>query len=221
MRFFDAIVALCSGFTPGRAGPAARRFQIIPVELCKCAPSAKTGTKQKAHALSRFADLVYIVEFFPACQVRVVRFYVSCPPSSPSSSPLLLRVVLLFLPSFSPSSSPAVCCKVQIAVGSARPQQGARDCSGQRRTSTGSSRLQRGAPERSGQRWASSGEIRSGVGSAGLCPGSSRVEWAAPDLSCEKDTSEEMPIEMPENKSEQNIRKNEKICQRICQKKCQ
>ena len=73
------------------------------------------------------------------------------------------------------------------AVGSARPQQGAPDRSGQRRSSIGNSSLQwaapglprgaledwappdftRGALERTGQRRTSPGELLSGVGSAG------------------------------------------------------
>ena len=68
---------------------------------------------------------VLCVLFFPTCQVRVVRFYVSCPSCSspcPSSSSL-------------------------PAVGSARSKHGAPDCSGQRRTSTWSSRLQWAEPD--------------------------------------------------------------------------
>ena len=36
-----------------------------------------------------------IFDFFPTCQVRVVRFYVSCPPPPPRPPPLLFLLVLL------------------------------------------------------------------------------------------------------------------------------
>ena len=71
-------------------------------------------------------------------------------------------------------AAPALNIELQIAVGSAGPQQRAPDCSGQRRTSTASPRLQWAAPgltrralERTGQRRTSPGELPSGVGSAG------------------------------------------------------
>ena len=63
-------------------------------------------------------------------------------------------------------AAPDLNSELQIAVGSAGPQQRAPDCSGQRRTS--------------------SAGLRSGLGNAGPHPGSSRAEWAAPDLSCQK-----------------------------------
>ena len=73
--------------------------------------------------------------------------------------------------------SPDVNMDLQIAVGSAGPQ-------GQRRTSTGG--------------------LWSGLGNAGPHPGTSRAEWAAPDLSCQKICQKSARQE----------------CQKICQKKC-
>ena len=88
---------------------------------------------------------------------------------------------------------------LQIAVGSAGPQQGAPDCSGQRRASTASPRLQwaspdltRGALARTGQRWTS--------------PGSSRAEWAAPGAGPQ--LPEDMSDDMSEEMSEKNVRRN-------------
>ena len=103
--------------------------------------------------------------------------------------------------------------ELQIAVGSAGPQQRAPDCSGQRRTSTG---------------W-----LWSGLGNAGPHPGSSRAKWAAPDLSyqkicqtiCQKRMSERMSEDMSEEMSEDmSIEMSDnmsEICQRECRKKCQ
>ena len=101
--------------------------------------------------------------------------------------------------------------ELQIAVGSAGPQQGAPDCSGQRQTSTGSSRLQwaapdltPGAPERSGQRRTSPGELPSGVGSAGP----HQREDMSKDMSeiCQTRMSEDMSIEVSERMSEKHVR---------------
>ena len=97
---------------------------------------------------------------FPTCQVRVVRFYKSCL----ARRLILLRVVLLSC--MLQWAAPDLNCKLQIAVGSAGPQPGAQDYSGQRRTSTG--------------------ELASGVCSAGPHPGSFRAEWATPDLTSQK-----------------------------------
>ena len=63
-------------------------------------------------------------------------------------------------------AAPDLNCKLQIAVGSAAPQQGAGEWRGLRRTSTT--------------------DLPSGVGSAGPRPGICRAEWAAPDLSRQK-----------------------------------
>ena len=132
---------------------------------------------------------------------------------------LLLLLFFLLFASSSSSSSPDVNMDLQIAVGSAGPQQRAPDCSGQRRTSTAGSRFQRAAPdlnrgalERTGQR-TSTGGLWSGLGNAGPHPGTSRAEWAAPDLSCQK---------ICQKMCQKNVRKEcQKKCQKICQKKCQ
>ena len=71
--------------------------------------------------------------FFPTCQVRVVRFYVGCPlPSSPCPRPTslcrhlrhLLRQ-LYVAKCRSQWAAPGFNRQLQIAVGSAGPQQGA------------------------------------------------------------------------------------------------
>ena len=55
---------------------------------------------------------------FPTCQVRVVRFYVSCPPPS---SLLLLLVLLLAGPHRSQWASPDLICQLLIAPDRCRP----------------------------------------------------------------------------------------------------
>ena len=60
--------------------------------------------------------------FFPACQVRVVRFYVSCRASS-SSSPLLLLLLLLLLLVAGPQprpSTPSVHCRTSTTTSHAQ-----------------------------------------------------------------------------------------------------
>ena len=103
--------------------------------------------------------------------------------------------------------SPDVNMDLQIAVGSAGPQQRAPDCSGQHRTSTG--------------------ELWSGLGNAGPEPGGSGAERATPDLtrgpperSGQRRTSAARRYvrRCARNMSEMNVRKK---CQKICQKKCQ
>ena len=74
-----------------------------------------------------------IFQFFPTCQVRVVRFYVSCPAPSFLPSSLLPGVLL---PSFR-------VLLVLLLAGSHLP---ALDRSGPRRTSTASSRSQWASP---------------------------------------------------------------------------
>ena len=175
--------------------------------------------------------------FFPTCQVRVVRFYKSCPR-------LLLRVVLLFAVIFAVIfascmlqwAAPALNRKLQ----SAGPQRGAPDCSGQRRASTGSSRaewaapdLNRGAPERSGQRRTSAarkkmpenlseGNVRKYVrkGFQKICRRNvgkyvrkecqkiCQKEYQKQcQKICQKRMAEEISIEMTENVSERNVRR--------------
>ena len=134
------------------------------------------------------------LQYFPTCQVRVVRFYVSCPCSSPC-------------PSFSSSASSS---PVFASCG-------------QRRTSTGSSRLQwaapdlnRGAPDCSGQRRTSPGELPSGVGSAGP----QLPQDMSKDMSemCQPRMSEDMSKEMSEmcqpRISEDMSKEMSKMCQK-------
>ena len=111
---------------------------------------------------------IIILDLFPTCQVRVVGFYVSCPPSSSSfpsspspsspSSPCprptslchLLRQ-LYVARCRSQWAAPDLIKEGQIAVGSAGPQQGGSDRSGRCRTSTGSSRAEWAAPDLTSQ----------------------------------------------------------------------
>ena len=112
--------------------------------------------------------------------MRVVRFYICCPCPSPPF-PLLpsLRLFLLVFADILAVlfarcrqmstwtsrlqwAAPGLNSELQIAVGSAGPQQRAPDCSGQRRTLTGG--------------------LWSGLGNAGPQPGGSGADWAMPDL---------------------------------------
>ena len=157
---------------------------------------------------------------FPTCQARVVRFYKSCP-----LLPLpLLRVVLLFAVILAVIfascmlqwAAPDLNCKLQIAVGSAGPQRGAPDCSGQRRTSTGSFRAEWGAgpqrPARNARRYVRKNVrryVRKNV---------RRYVRRYFRKECQKICQNRMSEDM----SEKNVRKYvRKECQKICQKKCQ
>ena len=161
-----------------------------------------------------------IFVFSPPVRVGVVRFYVSCPrpSSSPSSfSFFSLSASYFSVPSSRPSSSPAVCCNVQIAVGSAR--WAAPDLNGELQIAD----LDREARERSGQRRAStSGEPASGVGSAGpQLPETNSENMSDKNVRMhvgrnvrknvrryvrQEDMSEEMTIDMSENMSEKDVR---------------
>ena len=128
-------------------------------------------------------------------------------------------------------ATPGLNSELQIAVGSAGPQQRTPDCSGQCRTSTGelwsglgnagplpgssgadwaTPDLNRGALERIGQRRTSPGDLPSGVGSAGP----QLPEDMSKDVSeiCQKRMSERMSEDMSEDMSkdmsEKNVRKN-------------
>ena len=166
--------------------------------------------------------------FFPTCQVRVVRLYKSCSPSSPAgpqqgASDRTRQRRTSTRSVRSQWAAPDLNKECQIA-----------DCSGQRRTSTGSSRLQwaalgltRGVPERSGQRRTSPGELPSGVGSAGphqpedmskdlseICQ-TRMSEDMSKDMSiemsdmkkCQKRTSERMSEDMSEDMSIETVKK--------------
>ena len=122
------------------------------------------------------------IDFFPTCQVRVVRFYVRCAAprtSSPSSSFLLPPSSFLATSSFLISS-------FLLLAGSHLP---ALDRSGPRRTSPASSWSQWGSPgfnrrgsERCGHCRTSTGEGLSAVGLAGLQPARVGAPWASPDF---------------------------------------
>ena len=143
--------------------------------------------------------------FFPTCQVRVVRFYVCSPPPFFSSS--------FHPPPYSPPFLLFVFADI-LAVIFPRLQHGAQDCSGQRRTSKGSSRLQ-WAADCSGQRRASLGELPRGLGSTGPHPGSSRADWAAPDL------TRGIPERSGQRRTSAARRYVKRYVRKECQKECQ
>ena len=111
-----------------------------------------------------------------------------------------------------------------FAIIFARFQQGAPDCSGQRRIAVGSA--------------GPNSEPQIAAGNAGAHPGGSGADWATPDLTrgglkrtgqrrtspgvsiCQPRTSEEMPedmsIEMSDNMSEKNVRMSKDMSE-ICQ----
>ena len=158
--------------------------------------------------------------FFPACQVRVVRFYKSCPfpssspspsPSPPRRPPLCRHLGLHLRHLYVAMGSAGSQLEAAMAMGSAGPQPGAPDCNGQRRTSTGeltsgvgSAGPHPGAPERSGQRRTSPGEPPRGMGSAGPHRPEKKCQTICPKK-CQKICQTERL----------------KICQKECQKECQ
>ena len=104
--------------------------------LTLMAKSRSSMTSLSPLLLFIFPVFFFFILFFPPCQVRVVRFYVSCPPPS---SLLLLLVLLLagpHLPALDRSgprrissasswlqwASPDLNCQLSIAVGLAGPQ---------------------------------------------------------------------------------------------------
>ena len=113
----------------------------------------------------------FVMMIFPTRQVRVVRFYKSCPVLLVL---LLLLLAVIFASFTLPWAVPDLNCELQIAVDIAGPQRGAPDWSEQCRTSTGSSRLQWTSPDLNG-------ELQIGVSSAGPqrgapdCSGQRRV----------------------------------------------
>ena len=121
--------------------------------------------------------------FFPTCQVRVVRFYVSCPaPSSPSPSPRRTSSAS----SWSQWSSPDLICQFCLAVVVAGPHLRALDRSGRPRTTSASSWSQwafnRRESAHCGPRRKTTGEIRRAVSLAGLQPARFGAPWASPDF---------------------------------------
>ena len=154
--------------------------------------------------------------FFPTCQVRVVRFYVSCPPPS---SLLLLLVLLLAGPhlpaldrsgprrtssasSWSQWASPDLICQHLIAVGLAGPQLLARDRCG---ALWASPDLKRRDSEHCGLCWTSTGEILRPRGPRRTSTGPQRPETKPyrmptrmPDRMPDR-MSEDMPDRMSED----------------------
>ena len=104
-------------------------FTSLGLKACNmCPPGPKASKSESALSLSIPPFCWRILRcYFPACQVRVSRFYQSC-----FRLPLLLLLLLLL---FSSSGSLGL-----------RPQLGAPDLSGHCRTSTASSRSQRALP---------------------------------------------------------------------------
>ena len=166
-----------------------------------------TFQSSKFHQISNLCASCMLcknVWYFPTCQVRVVRFYVSCPrppSSSPSSS------------SPSPCLRPTSLCRHfvhllrQLYVARCRWQWAAPDLN--REVDMGSTGPQQGGSDASGQRRTSTGELQIAVGSAGHHPGGSGADWAMPDL-----TSQNICQKICQKYVRQE-------CQKICQKKCQ
>ena len=157
--------------------------------------------------------------FFPTCQVKVVRFYVSWPPPpSPPPHP--------------PPPPPQLNCKLVIAVVSSGPQLQALDRSGPPRAWTANpgsagpylQARDRAGPRRTwtaspGSEWSPAGPRlqaldRSGPGKARAAnPGS---EWSRPDLNCKP------PPDLNHKESLKIYQiECQKECQRECQKECQ
>ena len=84
-------------------------FQFPDVSIAGLQPISSFHAKSAWALGARWALRV----FFPTCQVRVSRFYQNCFLLLPS-----------LLPSFLPSFLPDLNCKLQISVGTARPQHG-------------------------------------------------------------------------------------------------
>ena len=149
--------------------------------------------------------------FYLFFQVRVVRFYKSCP--LPPLPPLPLLLLVLF---FAVIFAVVFCCNGQrrISIATCRSQWAAPGLKGELVRGVGSAGPQRGAPD-CGQRRAGSAGARlpSGVGSAGPRPGSFRAGWAAPVLSRQKRCQKE--------RQKIGQKKCQKICQKKCPKKCQ
>ena len=154
---------------------------LLSVHVPGDAPSGRSPFAYMAFVLAcLIASWSTKVFFFPTCQVRIVRFYKSCPLLLLLL--LLLLLVLLFASS-SPSSSPALCCRAQWASP---------DLSRELEREWAAQDLNGGAREWSGHRRTSTGKLPSGVGSAGPRPGSLRAGRAVP----------QPPEIMPEDMSE-------------------
>ena len=108
------------------------QVEILEVFMPAVDPGPAEEHVRKPPDSTRLVQVVFVFAwtcsmpgFLPTCQVRVVRFYVSC-TASPSSSDLIYHL--------------------SIAVGLAGPPLPALDRSGPRRTSTTSSRSQWASP---------------------------------------------------------------------------
>ena len=163
---------------------------------CRSSPSRAPGleaVKKWEELMDETILMFYDLFFSPPVRWGLLDFMWAVLP--------LLLPLLLF------SFSPLRCHlrhhfrQLYVAMGSARPQQGAPDCS--------SAGPQQGAPDCSGQRRTSPGGLWSGLGSAGPYPGGSGAEWAAPDLASQK---------ICQKICQKYVRQE---CQKKCQKKCQ
>ena len=126
----------------------------------------------------RFAVVRFDLCFgsFPTRQVRVVRFYKSCPPSpSPRRPPLCHHLRQQY-----------------VAMGSAGSQLQAADRSGQRRTSTGSRRSEWAAPDLTSQKKMSEDMSKKSVKTC--------------QNECQKRMPEEMSEDMSEKDVRRNVR---------------
>ena len=147
---------------------------------------------------------VAALQWFPTCQVRVVRFYHSCsrlasppssflllpPPSPPSPPPPHPPRPP---PSPLPSSSPTLCQALRqrpSSVSTAGPQPGT--CPAQWAPLD----LNLGPSELS-ERWTSTWDLPSSVSTAGPQPGTCPAQWAPLDLNLEPAQLSELPEDIP------------------------
>ena len=146
--------------------------------------------------------------FIPACQVKVVRFHVSCP----ARLSLLLPRQTSTASSWSQWPPPELNCKLFIPVVPAGPELQALDRSGPCRTSTASSWLQQFLPD-------PNIILRIKVILAGPQP--QRIS---------EDISDRMPERMSENKCQKECQNRcqiecqtecQNICQKVSQNRCQ
>ena len=154
--------------------------------------------------------------FFPTCQVRVVRFYVSLFSSSSSRTP-------------PPPSSSSSCRDPVSSVWRAGPQLWSREFSVACRTSTAILRVQCGVPDpncdHASSVWRTGPQPRAREFSV-ACRTSTASSWGqcgVPDLKyCVRKFVRKNDRRYVRKNVRRYVRRNvKKICQKICQKECQ
>ena len=154
-----------------------------------------------------FPVFFFFILLFPTCQVRVVRFYVSCPPPS---SLLLLLVLLLAGPHL-----PALDRSGPRRTWSASPwsQWASPGPNCYRPIAVGLPGLNRRESERSGPRRNSNGEIQSAVGLAGPQPARFGALWTTGEILRAAGLAGPQPDLTGQKQSHIE-------CQRECQREC-